>query len=195
MPKCNCGENPFVIKTKNIELYNSLPENHVLKTLMEEHFNIRRFVSEMEEAVKELMELVELPESTPLMTDLYRVSDHLLRTERHHIREESVIMLRLDKEMVPTDDLNIRTDHDDLRLMKRRFAKLVRSLYNTPLSSVRDEVAELSKKISDRLQMHIDTEDTVLYPLALKQIPSDQWESMAKECDKIGYICFTPGKD
>jgi len=162
---------------------------------MEEHFNIRRFVSEMEEAVKELMELIELPESTPLMTDLYRVTDHLLRTERHHIREESVIMLRLDKEMVPTDDLNIRTDHDDLRLMKRRFAKLVRSLYNTPLNSVRDEVAELSKKISDRLQMHIDTEDTVLYPLALKQIPDDQWETMAKECDKIGYICFTPGKD
>lgn len=195
MPKCTCGKNPFIIKTDNIELYNSLPENHVLKTMMEEHFNIHRFVTEMENAVRELTALDELPESTPLMTELYRVTDHLLRTERHHIREETVIMLRLDKEMVQTADLNIRTDHDELRLMKRRFTKFIRSLYNTPIANVRDDIQELSITIADRLRKHIHTEDTVLYPLALKHIPEDQWEIMVRECDRIGYICFTPGKD
>ena len=195
MPICECGKDPFVIQTNNRKLYDSLPQNHVLKTLIEEHFNIRKFVSEMEEYVTELMMLKELPESTPLMTELYRITDHLLRTERHHIREEVAIMLTLDKKMVQTDDLNIRNDHDELRLLKRRFALLVRGLYNTPLVNVRDEIQSLSGQIAEKIRYHMNAEDLVLYPLALKEISEDEWATLLKECDKIGYICFTPGKD
>lgn len=162
---------------------------------MEEHFNIKRFVNEMKEAVAELLLLSELPETTPLMTELYRVTDHLLRTERHHIREESVIMLRLDRKMIPTNELNIRIDHDELRLMKRRFTKIVRSLYTTPLQPAQKELEELAESIEKRLIDHINKEDTILYPIALEQFSDDEWDEMKKECDRIGYICFTPNKD
>ncbi len=195
MPVCECGKNPFVVQTQNPDLYNSLPKDHVLRTLMEEHFNIKRFVNEMKEAVAELLLLSELPETTPLMTELYRVTDHLLRTERHHIREESVIMLRLDRKMIPTNELNIRIDHDELRLMKRRFTKIVRSLYTTPLQPAQKELEELAESIEKRLIDHINKEDTILYPIALEQFSDDEWDEMKKECDRIGYICFTPNKD
>lgn len=35
-------------------------------------------------------------------------------------------------------------------------------------------------------------EDNILYPIALQLLSPDEWEKVKKECDKIGYCCFTP---
>jgi len=43
------------------------------------------------------------------------------------------------------------------------------------------------------LREHISKENDILYPISLEVIPEEiVWQNMKKECDKIGYCCFTP---
>ena len=38
-----------------------------------------------------------------------------------------------------------------------------------------------------------EIENDILYPLSLEVIPEEVvWQEMKKECDEIGYCCFTP---
>ncbi len=192
MPKCTCGTLPFTVSTENPDFYHALPDGHVLQVLMQEHFNILRYTLDLEKALDELKEINTIPDDNTLIRDLHAQTDHLLATERHHIREEVAILLSLDEIEGNANHWNIRNDHDEIRLIKRHFAKLVRSLYTTPLASIKDEIDDTGRIIIKRLKAHIITEDTELYPLAYKKIPKENWPELKARCDKVGYCCFTP---
>ncbi|MFQ6604834.1 MAG: hemerythrin domain-containing protein [Fidelibacterota bacterium] len=192
MPKCTCGTLPFTVNTENPDFYYSLPDGHVLQVLMQEHFNILRYTLDLEMALDELKGIDTIPDDNTLIRDLHSQADHLLSTERHHIREEVAILLSLDEIEGASNHWNIRTDHDEIRLIKRHFAKLVRSLYTTPLPSIKDEINSTGRTIITRLKTHIKNEDNELYPLAYARIPAENWPELKAKCDKVGYCCFTP---
>ena len=53
------------------------------------------------------------------------------------------------------------------------------------------KVEELAAYLTKELPNHIYKEDNILYPMATQVIPNEKWEGMKRECDKIGYCCFT----
>ncbi|MEM3522863.1 MAG: DUF438 domain-containing protein, partial [Candidatus Bathyarchaeia archaeon] len=57
-----------------------------------------------------------------------------------------------------------------------------------------DKVKEIGEYLIKELSNHIYKEDNILYPMALQVIPSERWDWIKKECDKIGYCCFTPSQ-
>jgi uncharacterized protein len=64
---------------------------------------------------------------------------------------------------------------------------------NSKFNEFKKELDEVAKYIVLSLREHIFKENNILYPTALEAIDEkESWKRTKKECDKIGYCCFTP---
>lgn len=177
------------------EFYHSLSKKHIIRTLMEEHQVILNFCKVLEGLVKDIKKKNSINDSQEILKDLQLVSGHLLRTEKHHIREEHTFVRRLVSMAEFDPSQEIRKQHDSLGVLKRKLERTIYGIYTTPFDEFQKEVQSVSRKLVKELRNHIDIEENILYPQAVKLIPDkNQWKKMRAESDDIGYCCFTPGK-
>jgi len=195
LKKYNCQDADFQEFTINNEFYDSLPDDHIICTLMEEHQVILNMCKVLTKLVKELMKTNSVEEADEIINNIKYISGHLLRTERHHIREERTFIRRLVNmaEFEPSNE--IRHQHDELGVQKRLLERTIYGVYTTPYDEFKASILVASRKLVRTLKKHIEIEDNDLYPQAVKLIPdNERWEKMKKESDDIGYCCFTPNK-
>jgi len=177
------------------EFYNSLSKNHMIRTLMEEHQVILNFCKVLEKLVKNIKKRPSINDSQEILKDLQMVSGHLLRTEKHQIREEHTFIRRLVSMAEYHPSQEIRKQHDNLGVLKRNLESTIYGIYTSPFDQFQKDLQSVSRKLIKELQNHIDIENNILYPQAIKLIPDkSRWKKMRKESDDIGYCCFTPGK-
>lgn len=177
------------------EFYHSLSKKHIIRTLMEEHQVILNFCKVLEGLVKDIKKKNSINDSQEILKDLQLVSGHLLRTEKHHIREEHTFIRRLVSiaEFDPSQE--IRKQHDSLGVLKRKLERTIYGIYTTPFDEFQKELQSVSRKLVKELRNHIDIEENILYPQAIKLIPDkNRWKKMRTESNDIGYCCFTPDK-
>lgn len=177
------------------EFYHSLSKKHIIRTLMEEHQVILNFCKVLEGLVKDIKKKNSINDSQEILKDLQLVSGHLLRTEKHHIREEHTFVRRLVSMAEFDPSQEIRKQHDSLGVLKRKLERTIYGIYTTPFDEFQKELQSVSRKLVKKLRNHIDIEENILYPQAVKLIPDkNRWKKMRAESDDIGYCCFTPGK-
>ena len=195
MTKYECKAPIFQEFNIDNEFYNSLSKKHIIRTLMEEHQVILNFCKVLEKLVKNIKKKTSINEAQEILKDLQMVSGHLLRTERHHIREEYTFIRRLVlmAEFDPSQE--IRKQHDNLGVLKRTLESTIYGIYTSPFDQFQKDLQLVSKKLIKELRNHVDIEENILYPQAVKLIPDkSRWKKMRKESNDIGYCCFTPGK-
>lgn len=182
----------FIIES---EFYHSLSKKHIIRTLMEEHQVVLNFCKVLEKLVKDIKKKKSISDSQDILKDLQFISGHLLRTERHHIREEHTFIRRLVSMAEYDPSQEIRKNHDNLGVLKRKLERTIYEIYTTSFDEFQKELQSVSRKLIKDLKKHIDIEENILYPQAVKLIPDkNRWKKMRKESDNIGYCCFTPGK-
>ncbi|MFC1785723.1 hemerythrin domain-containing protein [Candidatus Neomarinimicrobiota bacterium] len=177
------------------EFYNSLGKKHIIRTLMEEHQVILNFLKVLEKLVKDIKHKTSITDSQEILKDIKLISGHLLRTEKHQIREEHTFVRRLVSmaEYVPSQE--IRKQHDNLGFLKRKLERTIYGVYTVPFDDFQKDLQSISRKLIKDLKSHMDIEENILYPQAVKLIHNkDLWKKMRNEFDNIGYCCFTPGK-
>ena len=195
MNKYNCQAPIFQNFTIDSEFYNSLSKKHIIRTMMEEHQVILNFCKVLKKLVKDIKTKDSINDSQDLLNDLKLISGHLLRTEKHHIREEHTFIRRLVSMAEYDPSQEIRKNHDSLGVLKRKLERTIYEIYTTPFIGFQKELQSVSKELINDLQKHIDIEENILYPQAIKLISDkNRWKKMRKESDDIGYCCFTPGK-
>jgi hemerythrin-like domain-containing protein len=162
---------------------------------MEEHQVILNFCVVLTTLVKKLMKTNSVEDAEELISNIQYISGHLMRTERHHIREENTFIRRLVSmaEFEPSNE--IRRQHDELGVQKRLLERTIYGVYTTPYEEFKASILVASRRIVRTLKKHVEIEDNELYPQAIKLIPdAERWKKMKKESDEIGYCCFTPNK-
>ncbi len=195
MKKYNCQDADFQEFTIDSEFYHSLPEGHIIRTLMEEHQVILNFCRVLADLVKKLNKLHSVSEAEELISNIQTISGHLLRTERHHIREEHTFVRRLVSIAEFEPSLEVRRQHDKLGVQKRFLERTIYGVYTTPFEDFKNDLKSASQKLIRTLKKHIELEDNILYPQAVELIKDAKiWEKMKAESDQIGYCCFTPNK-
>ncbi len=195
MNEYDCQAPIFQNFTIDNEFYNSLGKKHIIRTLMEEHEVILNFCKVLEKLVKDIKKKSSINDAKEILKDLQTISGHLLRTEKHHIREEYTFIRRLVgmAEFDPSQE--IRKQHDNLGVLKRKLERTIYEIYITPYGEFQKELQSVSRKLVRYLKEHIDIENNILYPQAIKLIPDEsRWKKMRKESNDIGYCCFTPHK-
>ena len=195
MKRYNCQDAVFQEFTIDNEFYNSLGKKHIIRTLMEEHQVIIKFCKVLEKLVKDIKKKSSINDAQEILKDIKLISGHLLRTEKHQIREEHTFVRRLVSmaEYVPSQE--IRKQHDDLGVLKRKLERTIYGIYTAPFDDFQKELQSVSRKLIKDLKSHMEIEENILYPQAVKLIPDkDRWKKMRKESENIGYCCFTPSK-
>jgi len=194
MLNCVCQTEQYQNININDKFYQLLWPGHIIRTLMEEHQVILNFCKALEKSVSEIKKTHSIDDKQEIIAKLRFISAHLLRNERHHIREENTFMRRLVamSEFEPTQD--IRKQHQELWILKRKLEMTVLEVFHSSYSNFLKELPIISNQLINMLRNHIDIENNILFPQAVKMIPDEnQWYRMHTEAHNIGYCCFTPG--
>lgn len=85
----------------------------------------------------------------------------------------------------------MKMDHIEFRKRKQRLYQLAHNRDAEKFSRFKQEVLQLGEYLSRELESHIFKEDN-LYQIALQVLSDEEWEEVKRDCDKIGYCCFTP---
>ncbi|MEM3571083.1 MAG: DUF438 domain-containing protein [Candidatus Bathyarchaeia archaeon] len=167
---------------------------HPIHTLMEEHKAILDFINKLRIILNSISFAKDFSEVLEEVKMLTHISEHLIEADKHHQREEEVLFPELEKLGIVEPPEIMREEHKDLKAKKAALNKIANENNRIKYFDFIDKVKEIGEYLIKELSNHIYKEDNILYPMALQVIPSERWDWIKKECDKIGYCCFTPSQ-
>lgn len=165
---------------------------HPVHTLMGEHEIILANLNELGELVKRLKGQDSYESMGPDLEILKDISHHLVEAEKHHQREEEVLFPKLEKHDIAEPPAIMKLDHVEFRKRKQELYQLAHNSQDCDFARFKTRVTELGEYLTAELASHIFKEDNILYQIALQVLSPAEWEEVKRECDKIGYCCFTP---
>jgi DUF438 domain-containing protein len=176
------------------DILQSLPEGHVIHTLVREHRRILDILLEIDALRSSLKLKGSLDESRSILQDIAHYTEMLLDAENHHLREEQVVCLEMERRGLSGPPEIMRQEHNLLRPIKKHLLDLATSgAEKKDFEALQADIDETTDRIIANLILHTQKEDKVLYPMALKIIEDQEtWENMRQQCDEIGYCSFTP---
>jgi len=169
-----------------------VPPGHPVHTFMEEHNRITQFLDMLKQAAQRIGAADDFRSVEEELEVLKHVAEHLMEVENHNVREENVLFPYLEKHGIREPPAVMWQEHYDLREKKKRLAALVESHGQMDYREFANKLGELAEQITSDLSSHIYKENNILYPAALRVIPHEEWLTIKKECDELGYCCFTP---
>jgi hypothetical protein len=165
---------------------------HPVHTLMEEHKVIVNSLKELTFLLERLKGVRSFAEWGADEEKLKDIAHHLVEAESHHQREEDALFPALEKHDITEPPQIMKMDHVEFRKRKLELYQIAQNPRGYDFSAFKSKVAELGEYIARELESHIFKEDNILYQIALQVLTPEDWEKVKKECDKIGYCCFTP---
>ena len=176
---------------KNKDL--KLKPGHPIHTLMEEHKEILDFVDKLKITVKKLESAKDFKDVKMEIEMLRFAAKHLVEADKHHQREEDVLFPEMEKSGITEPPEIMREEHKDIKPKKKELYKIIDECEKLSYQDFVKKVKEIIEFLIKELPEHIYKEDNILYPMAVEVIKEkERWEKIKKECDKIGYCCFTP---
>jgi DUF438 domain-containing protein len=191
-----CGLHTQARAGQSARLRAELPTGHVLHTMLIEHDRILAFLDRLEMVNRVIQTRDTIGTDAPVLVDLLEIADHLLAAEPHHQREEQVLFVALERLGIEGPPAVMRAEHEELRRLKHELEELAIAADRTDFGTFKRELQLVSWNLISTLREHIQKENEVLYPMALRAIKSQEtWSSMKVACDRIGYCCFTPEQE
>ena len=166
---------------------------HPINTFMEEHKVILNSLNELGSLVERLKEITSFAGMGEDQEKLKDIAHHLVEAESHHQREEEVLFPELERHDIVEPPQIFKLDHVEFRERKQKLYQLAQNYQDYNFPEFKTKVIELGKYLTRELEGHIFKEDNILYQIALQVLSPEEWEKVKKECDKLGYCCFTPG--
>lgn len=168
------------------------PESHPVRTFMEEH----KIILENLGGLAEVLAGLEGARSLEAMGDdlgkLQAIASNLVEAERHHTREEEALFPRLESHDVHEPPSIMRMDHVEFRERKSDLFAITRNPQSRGFEEFRSTVVSHGAYLVKELEGHIFKEDNILYQIALQVLSPQEWDEVKRDCDKIGYCCFSP---
>ena len=165
---------------------------HPIHTLMEEHKVILKSLEELASITGRLEGKKNLEEMGTDLEALKEAAHHLVEAESHHQREEEALFPRLRAHNVIEPPAIMAEEHVEFRKRKQELYRMAQNPGDYGFKEFREKVISLGNYLTKELESHIFKEDNILYQIALQVLTDREWEEVKRECDKIGYCCFTP---
>ncbi len=176
------------IKEEKMEMESA----HPISILKEEHGIILKNLDALEKTMKKVNASKSFEQIENELEQIERIAHTLIDAEKHHQTEEEALFPPLEERGITGPPRIMRMEHRDLRQRKKALGKLVDEHDKLDYNDFVEKLRELEGYIVPTLRAHIDKENNILYPTALKSLEEKQWKTMKEEFDAIGYCCFTP---
>ncbi|MCM8804494.1 MAG: DUF438 domain-containing protein [Candidatus Omnitrophica bacterium] len=165
---------------------------HPVHTFMEEHKIIGNNLEQLSILISRLKEKNNFESIKEDLEKLKDITKNLVEAESHHQREEDVLFPKLEKHNIVEPPNIMKMDHIEFKKCKQELYKIAHNVDKYSFDEFKSKVIELGTYLISQLNSHIFKEDNILYQIALEVLTDEEWEEVKKECDKIGYCCFTP---
>jgi DUF438 domain-containing protein len=190
-----CDIHMEVLKDELDKLRISLSPDHVLTTMIEEHEEILKRLTKLEELNSRIQKMVSFDKNTSEFSEVLNLAVEVIGAEPHHKREEDVLFPELEKRGVTGPTRIMRMEHETLREKKHEIKRLAEEVENMDFNEFKVQLDEAAKYLIFNLRDHIYKENHILYPSSVQTIKDiNLWINMNEACDEIGYCSFTPGK-
>lgn len=190
-----CDIHMEVLKDELDKLRLSLSPDHVLTTMIEEHEEILKRLTRLEELNLRIQKMVNFDKNASEFNDVLNLAIEVIGAEPHHKREEDVLFPELEKRGVTGPTRIMRMEHDTLREKKHEIKRLAEEVKNINFNEFKVQLDEAAKYLIFNLRDHIYKENHILYPSSVQTIKDlNLWTNMKEACDEIGYCSFTPRK-
>jgi DUF438 domain-containing protein len=165
---------------------------HPVNSFMEEHKIILESLNDLNYFLVRLRDAENFGDLGQDLKKLKDITHHLVEAESHHQREEDALFPKLAQHDIiePTEIMKI--DHTEFRKRKQALYQLSHNSEDFEFHEFKKNVLTLGGYLVQALESHIFKEDNIIYQIALQVLSEDDWREVKKECDKIGYCCFTP---
>jgi PAS domain S-box-containing protein len=167
-------------------------EGHPIHTFLEEHKIIQVTLTKLKESISKVKVAKNFEEVAFQLEEIKSISEHLMEVEKHNIREENVLFPYLEKHNITEPPSIMWTEHNELKEKKLQLVKLVSSPKSLNFKDLINQLVGIGDYLVKALSDHIHKENNILYPAALQAIGDDEWKEIKRQCDKLGYCCFTP---
>ena len=165
---------------------------HPIHTLMEEHKILLQFTDKLNNVAEKIKGAKSFAAAGESMKRLNYIAKHFKESEKHYVREENVLFPYLEKHGITHPPAIMWAEHNDIREEKKKLYKLVEVEESMSFEEFTRKLGELAENTGDMLSSHFYKESNILFPAALKVISEDEWRDIRKQCDELGYCCFTP---
>jgi len=165
---------------------------HPINTFMEEHIVILESLKKLKSILEKLKGKENFESMSQDVEELKDIAHHLVEAESHHQREEEALFTRLEGHNIGEPVDVMKSDHIDFRSRKQELYKLIHNWQSIEFENFKRKILEIGGYLVEELEKHIFKEDNILYQIALQVLNEKEWEEIKRDCDKIGYCCFTP---
>lgn len=190
-----CDIHMEVLKDELDKLRVVLTPDHVLTTLIQEHDEILKRLTRLEEINSKIQKMKNYDNNSSVFQELLNVAVEVIGAEPHHKREEDVLFPELEARGVTGPTRVMRMEHDMLRAKKKEIKALAENVETMNFTEFKSQLNDAAKYLIFNLRDHIYKENHILYPSSIETLTDKNlWVTMKQSCDKIGYCSFTPGK-
>jgi len=169
-----------------------LSPSHPIHTFMEEHKIILQFLEQLKTLLQKVKTAKNFNEIKPEAVSLKKIAENLMEIEKHNVREENVLFPHLEKHGISEPPAIMWAEHNELRDRKKRLIELTKTYDKLGFNQFQKQLIETVDSIVDTLTSHIYKENNILYPAALTTTTDQEWKDIRRQCDELGYCCFTP---
>jgi len=168
------------------------PPGHPIHILMEEHKMILKFAEELKCVTDSLMDAKDLAPVGQKMKELQSAVKPFKDSASHYVREENVLFPYLEKHGVTEPPAVMWMDHNKIREIEKRLYALLDAQNTADGGDSLKQIKEIGTGLSQMLSNHFYKENNILFQMALKVIPQDEWPDIKQQFDELGYCPFTP---
>jgi hemerythrin-like domain-containing protein len=183
---------PGSLKNKKVEQFKqSLPKDHVIYTMLEEHEKISGLLNILYLINQNIQKTERFPDAKADFDKLNKIIDLIIKSDLHHQREEKVLFPQLDKMGVFGHPYIKKLEHENIRDYLDELLILSAKIDEVKYPVWKKRINTLVKFLIIKLNENMDDENTTIYPRAVDLIIKEEiWAEMKWACDKIGYCNF-----
>lgn len=160
---------------------------HPIYTMKKENEALEAFI---DETVKPNLENFKSDDSKENISTLIENLNLLWDIDKHYSRKENLIFPYLEKYGVTAPPKVMWGVHDEIR-EKLKNVKLSLTRYKGNKEEIVNDMDNLLQQIIDM----VFKEDSILFPMSLETLIEDEWITIYKESDEIGYSLIVPEKE
>lgn len=160
---------------------------HPIYTMKKENEALEAFI---DETVKPNLENFKSDDSKENISTLIENLNLLWDIDKHYSRKENLIFPYLEKYGVTAPPKVMWGVHDEIR-EKLKNVKLSLTRYKGNKEEIVNDMDNLLQQIIDM----VFKENSILFPMSLETLIEDEWITIYKESDEIGYSLIVPEKE
>ncbi|MBD3405519.1 MAG: DUF438 domain-containing protein [Candidatus Lokiarchaeota archaeon] len=164
---------------------------HPVHILMEEHRILLATVEELYIIGESLIGEMNQDVITEKLKRMKHLVHHFKESSKHYHREENVLFPYLEKHGVKEPPAIMWMEHDQIRSTEKQLYELTNDTDSSLFEKI-TQIVKIISKMNELLSDHFYKENNILFPTSLQVISEEEWTTIRKEFDEIGYCCFTP---